>query len=85
MLISLQSHSDQGLPIYAEALSIYRHFAPKLIGIVFLPSAGNTSCVPDQLTQVTIMALIIAIYSTILALGVWQQNQNDQENPCKQG
>jgi hypothetical protein len=35
--------SKEGLSIYAKALSIYRHFAPKLIGIVFLPSAGNTS------------------------------------------
>jgi hypothetical protein len=35
--------SKEGLPVYAKALSIYRHFAPKLIGIVLLPSAGNTS------------------------------------------
>ena len=43
-----------------------------------------------QLKQVTIMAIILSIYSAVLALGVWQQNQNDQKqqpvnrrhNPC---
>jgi hypothetical protein len=31
------------------------------------------------------MAIVISIYSAILAVGVWQQNQNDQANQCKQG
>jgi hypothetical protein len=78
--------SKEGLPVYAKALSIYRHFAPVLIGIVFLPSAGKHQLVVrNPLTQVIIMAFIIAIYSTTLAIGVWQQNQNDQKNQCKQG
>ena len=72
-----------GLSIYAAAMSIYRHFARKLIGIVFLPSAGKHQLiVRNPLMQVTIMAIIISIYSVILAIGVWQQNQNDQVNQC---
>lgn len=75
-----------GLSIYATAMRIYRHFTGKLIGIVFLPSAGkNQLIVRNPLTQVTIMAIILSIYSAILAIGVWQQNQNDQKNQCKQG
>ena len=75
-----------GLSIYAKAKSIYRHFAPVLIGIVFLPSAGKHQLVVrNPLTQVIIMAIVISIYSAILAVGVWQQNQNDQVNQCKQG
>jgi hypothetical protein len=78
--------SKEGLSVYAKAKSIYRHFAPVLIGIVFLPSAGKHQLVVrNPLTQVIIMAIVISIYSAILAVGVWQQNQNDQVNQCKQG
>lgn len=58
--------------------------------VCFSPAGIHLPVRLKQLKQVTIMAIILSIYSAVLALGVWQQNQNDQKqqpvnrrhNPC---
>jgi len=68
------------------AKRIFSHFAGKSIGIVLVSSAGkHQHIVRNSRTQVIIMAIIISIYSAILAVGVWQQNENDKANQGEQG
>lgn len=45
----------------------------------------NRPVVRNPLKQVIIMAIVISIYSAILAVGVWQQNQNDKVNRYMRG
>jgi hypothetical protein len=46
-----------------------------------VPSAQERELVIHKLVrQVNIMAIILFIYSSILALGVWQENQNQTQN-----
>jgi hypothetical protein len=46
-----------------------------------VPSAQEQELVIHKpVRQVNIMAIILFIYSSVLALGVWQENQNQSKN-----
>jgi hypothetical protein len=50
-------------------------------GLHFNPSAtGSEPILFKHVIQVNIMALILFIYSSILAVGVWQEKYNQDEN-----
>lgn len=44
------------------------------------PTPERGLSIRQQLKQVSIMAIILFIYSSILALGVWQDEQNQKQN-----
>ena len=69
------------MPIYAARLSICGHYVTNMTSLHFSPSAAVSELMIYKLAiQVNIMALILFIYSSILAVGVWQEKQNQDQN-----
>ena len=68
------------MPIYGTRKSICGHFWQKMMRLHSFPSAQRRELVIHKpVRQVNIMAIILFIYSSVLALGVWQENQNQNQ------
>jgi hypothetical protein len=50
------------------------YHAPQMMRLHSVPSAGRDQLKQQQ--QVNVMVLILSIYSSILALAVWQEKQH---------
>ena len=69
------------MPIYATRLIICGHYVTKMTGLHSSPSAAVSERMTYKLViKVNTMALILFIYSSILAVGVWQEKQNEDHN-----
>ena len=67
------------MPIYANSGRIFGHFVPFMMSLHFCPAAAKDQLsIQNQPRQVNIMAIILFIYSSILAVAVWQEKQNEE-------
>jgi hypothetical protein len=64
------------LPKNATFEFIGGYFHPKMKDLDCHTTASDVGCFAKHTRQGTIMAIILFIYSSILALGVWQETQN---------
>ena len=59
------------------ATSIFGYFAPYMTRLDFLTSAHNERMTTKATREVNVMLLILSLYSSILALAIWQEHENE--------
>jgi hypothetical protein len=68
------------MPIYATHRSIFGQLWLKVLSLHFLtPARKHGPVIHKSVRQVNIMAIILFIYSSVLALGVWQDNHTRRQ------
>lgn len=73
----MNSKKGEWVPIFAIQESKIGYYAPFMISLCCPPSAQDERITTQDNLEVNVMLIILSLYSSILALAVWQEKEGN--------